>query len=309
MYILSTILPFFILICLGWIARERNFMPDEFLEPANQLTYYFAIPAMILSSISKAELGKEFHPDVLLLTMLSAALIYGLVWCGSKIAKVPVQLRGPLIQCSGHGNLGYIGLPFAYYFLGESGLAKTAILVSFMVILQNVLSVSALQQPESDERLRDKLLHIIKGIATNPVILSSLTGIGLSALGFELPLILRRTFELLGGMASPLALLLIGASLSFGTIRKYARLISIAVAVKLVLLPAVGLMIYTAFGLSPASYLPGLILLSCPTATIAYVLARAMGSDYHFAIAAISASTIASAFTLSFWMYLVSYHA
>lgn len=305
MYIASTILPFFILISLGWVARERRFMPDEFLEPANQLTFYFAIPAMILNSVSHSSLDKEFHPDVLLMTLVSAALIYALVWVGCKVAKVPKELAGTLVQCCGHGNLGYIGLPFAYYFLGESGLAKTAILVSFMVILQNILSVSVLQQPDSDETFTDKIIHILKGVATNPVIISSMTGIMLSGFKIPLPLIIQRTLEILGGMASPLALLLIGASLSFGTIRKYARLISVAVIAKLVLLPTIGLLIYTGFGLPPTSYLPGLILLSCPTATIAYVMARAMGSDYHFSIAAISTSTIASALTLSFWMYFV----
>jgi hypothetical protein len=50
-----------------------------------------------------------------------------------------------------------------------------------------------------------------------------------------------------------------------------------------------------------SDYLPAVILLlASPTATIAYVMAREMGADSDFAVAAISATTLFSAFTFSF---------
>jgi predicted permease len=48
--------------------------------------------------------------------------------------------------------------------------------------------------------------------------------------------------------------------------------------------------------------LPAIILLASPTATIAYVMAREMSADSDFAVAAISATTLMSAFTFSFWL-------
>jgi len=53
---LTTIVPIFLLILLGLCAKQRGFMPPEFLGPANRLVFYLAIPAMIFRSISKASL-------------------------------------------------------------------------------------------------------------------------------------------------------------------------------------------------------------------------------------------------------------
>jgi predicted permease len=70
-------------------------------------------------------------------------------------------------------------------------------------------------------------------------------------------------------------------------------------------LPALGLALYTSLHLPAADYLPGLILLCCPTATIAYIMAREMGGDADFVVAAISTSTLLSAGSFLFWLGLV----
>jgi predicted permease len=54
------------------------------------------------------------------------------------------------------------------------------------------------------------------------------------------------------------------------------------------------------------NYLPALILLASPTATIAYVMAREMKGDVDFVIAAISTSTLLSAGTYLFWMTVIA---
>jgi hypothetical protein len=71
---------------------------------------------------------------------------------------------------------------------------------------------------------------------------------------------------------------------------------------KLILLPGLGLILYRLFGLSSQDYLPGLILLASPTATISYVMAKEINGDTNFAVAAISTSTILSSITFSVWL-------
>jgi malate permease and related proteins len=72
----------------------------------------------------------------------------------------------------------------------------------------------------------------------------------------------------------------------------------------LLILPALGLTLFLFFDQAPQDYLPALILLASPTATVAYVMAREMGADSDFAVAAISATTVLSAVTFSFWLSL-----
>ncbi|MBT8331861.1 MAG: AEC family transporter, partial [Deltaproteobacteria bacterium] len=57
---LTTIIPIFVIILLGWMLRNFGFMQVAFIEPANRLVYYIAIPAMVFRSISKASLAVQF---------------------------------------------------------------------------------------------------------------------------------------------------------------------------------------------------------------------------------------------------------
>jgi predicted permease len=70
MHVVSTIIPIFAVVILGWIARRKGFMPQEFLGPANRIVFYMAIPAMIFRAISGASFRTEFNATVLLITYL-----------------------------------------------------------------------------------------------------------------------------------------------------------------------------------------------------------------------------------------------
>jgi len=306
MQVLSTILPIFAVVILGWFARRRGFMPPEFLGPANQLVYYLAIPALIFRSISKASFDTQFNITVLLITLSSAVLAYFSAWLIGHSTRWPKGRIGTFIQCSAHGNHGYIGLPVAFYFLGESGLAKAGILAGFLMILQNVLSVLALQASTVEDLAPPQKMRRMAGkLVRNPIIISALAGVAASAFQVVLPTPLQRFMDILSGLAPPMSLLLIGASISLAVMRKNLFSVLGSVAIKIIALPLVGLGFFLLFGLKSADFLPGLILLATPTATVAYVMAREMNGDDQFAVAAISTSTLTSALTYFIWLLVV----
>jgi len=120
--ILKTILPIFVIILLGWGLRRLDFMQEGFLKPANRLVYYVAIPAMIFREIAEAELVQHFSLVLVAATLAPLILVAlaGLILVrGIKLEQHRV---GSFLQCSFHGNLGYIGLAVAFYFLGDEGL-------------------------------------------------------------------------------------------------------------------------------------------------------------------------------------------
>jgi hypothetical protein len=63
--------------------------------------------------------------------------------------------------------------------------------------------------------------------------------------------------------------------------------------------------LYSLWGISPDIYVPGLILLASPSATISYVMAVEMNGDADFAVTAISLSTLLSALTFFIWLHMV----
>jgi len=307
MQILYTIVPIFIIVLLGWGVRKKGILPPGFFGPANLLVYYLAIPAMIFRSISKGSIAENFHGDALFLTLVAVAVAYGIAWLACRLWRIPANLSGTFTASAGHGNLGYIGFAVAFYFLGDPGLVKASLIAGFLMILQNLLSVIALR---SSARKACETAIVTGGrgfmasVFGNPVIVSAMAGILAATFHLPIPKVLQRALDILSGMALPMALLLIGGSLSLELVRKYLKLSLGAIFIKLIMLPGLGLLLFRAFGVSSDEYLPGLILLAAPTATVTYVLAREMHGAPDFAAANISAATLLSAFTFSFWLVI-----
>jgi predicted permease len=302
MTIARTIIPIFALIILGWAAKKKGFMPPEFLGPANRLIFYLAIPALVFRAIAKADFRAQFNPHVLVSTISSILVVCIIAWIGGRISRINRNRLGSFIQASLHGNIGYIAFAVAYYYLGNEGFVRASIIAIFVMILQNFLAVIALHVCAERRSLRENAHHIIPAILGNPVILSAITGIGFSLSSAPLPLIIDRSLAILSSLALPMALLLIGASLSFELMQSRIASILSAGMLKLLVLPMLGFLLFRFFNLPSPEYLPGLIILASPTATVTYVMANEMHGDPDFAVAAISASTMLSAITLSIWL-------
>jgi hypothetical protein len=60
MNIFSTIIPIFIIIILGWMARVYGFIQAEFIEPANRLVFYLYILEIILLGKADGLLPSKF---------------------------------------------------------------------------------------------------------------------------------------------------------------------------------------------------------------------------------------------------------
>ncbi len=305
MTILSTILPIFIVILLGWVFHQRGFIPQAFLGPGNRLVFYLAIPAMIFRSIAGTNLTTQFDIRVVLTSLTAVLVVFGLAWFAAGFIRVArLGQRGTFVQSTFHGNIGYIALAVAFYALGNEGLVRASIIAGFVMILQNLLAIFILQYYSDNAAIKGKASLVFLKILGNPVILASIAGILVSLLGIPIPKVLDQTLEIIGGLALPMALLIIGASLSFDLVRSRIGSVLSASIVKLIVLPGLGFVGFRFLGISPQDYLPGLILLATPTATIAVVMAHEIGGDMDFAAATVSVSTLLSATTFSLWLKL-----
>jgi predicted permease len=301
-HIVNTIAPVFIVILAGALARRLGFLPDGVTGPLNRLVYYLAIPAMVFIALAKASFATQFSPLILAGTLIPLPLVFGAALLLGRALGTPRREMGTFIQSSCHGNLGYIGFAVAYYLLGDDGFVRATILAGFLMLLQNLFSVVALKAFSGDERRAHGIRSSITAVAGNPVILSTLAGMGYNLSGLPLPVVAERTLRIISGMALPLALLVIGASLSFSLIRARLKLVLLSAVFKLVVLPGAGLLLYKALGLAGTDYLPGFILLAAPSATVSYVMAVEMGGSPDQASAAVSMATLLSSVTYVIWL-------
>ncbi|MBN2705717.1 MAG: AEC family transporter [Deltaproteobacteria bacterium] len=303
--VITTIIPIFMLIFLGALSRRLGFMKDDFIVSANRLVFYLAIPALVFRALSRAALrdGFAFWPvftmtaAVLAVVGLALLLAFAGPWRDGA-------WRATFIQSTVHGNLGYIGLAVAFYYLDEVGFARAGMLVGFLMIVQNLFGVLLLQYlgraDHSPRRGRRALLSVL----LNPVIIAALSGMLFNLSGLLIPEVIDRFFMILSGLALPMGLLLIGASISFALLRRWLLWAGVIAFCKLLLLPGLAYCLFSAAGFEAAARLPALILLAAPTATLTYVMAREMGGQADLAVAAVSLTTMLSAFTYAFWLGL-----
>ena len=172
------------------------------------------------------------------------------------------------------------------------------------MILQNILAVISHQLNSGKFSVQKKKWQVVLGILLNPIILSAAAGILFSLTGFRMPTVVDRSLDILSSLALPMALLVIGASLTFKLMRSQILRVLSSGFLKLVLLPGCGFLLFRLFNVSVQDFLPGLILLASPSATVTYVMAKEMRGDADFAVAAISTSTMLSSITFSVWLYI-----
>lgn len=303
------ILPVFLVIFLGAGTKRLGFFPDVFVQGANRLVYFIGIPALLFIKLSRVPFHETFDMNLAIISCLSIFI----VWLFSLLF-VRIRIFSPLrpesartfVQTTMHGNIGYIGFAVVFYALGDDGLGIAGFLAPFIILSQNILSVLSFNLHSGIKRKRLKLfIRILKSIFFNPIIISALVGISFSFFGLKLPNFLNRFLEIVSSMALPMALLIIGASLSLSLMSKSLSWLFSSSALKLLLLPGVGIVILHNAGVEPFSIEVAAILLGVPTATVSVIMSGEMEGDVKFASSAVTLSTLLSAFSLCFWTYLI----
>jgi predicted permease len=311
MDIALNILPVFLVIFLGAGAKQLGLFSEAFTRAANRVVFYIGIPALLFIKLSSAPFHETFNMNLALTSSVSVCIVWlvALVFVRLKIVSpLRSNTAASFIQTSIHGNIGYIGLAIVFYSLGDSGMSIASFLAPFVIIPQVILSVLSFNIYSHRKRKTiSSFMKILRSIFLNPVIISSLVGILFSFFGLTLPAFFYRFLEIVAGMALPMALLIIGSSLSLHAISKNLYWLFSSSLLKLLFLPGLGVLLLHHAGIPDLSIEVAAILLGAPTATVSVVMSSEMEGDVTFASAAITLSTLLSAITFCIWGYLLSF--
>lgn len=304
--LVNVLLPIFAVIALGTVLRRVKFVPPGFFRETNRLVYWIAIPCYLFYKTAEATLvgASAVRVSAVVLGGMFAAIAIG--YLVAHALRLPARQTAALVQGAYRGNLAYIGLPVVLLALStgatpEAGLEAAAMIgIALSIPAYNMAAVPILlgSQGRQPGHLRQRARQLLARLATNPLLLSCLAGLAMLALGWRLPAPLRATCKTIGDMTTPLALLGIGASLTFDSLRIHWRNAGIAAAVKLVASPLVGLALAAILGLNAGELKLALIFLASPTAAASYVMAQQLGADDLLAANIIVVSTVLSVLAL-----------
>lgn len=299
---LSTIVPIFLVIGLGYWVRRKGLLTDAFMASGNRLLYMVAIPCLLFHKIATAPFHGSFFPWLIVGSVAAVFFMSLIVFLLGKVLSFPPGKYATFIQSSIHGNIGYIGLAVCYYSFDERTFGVAGVLAGFFIITQNILSVVYFHL------IADKGIGYRGGtvgkLVVNPIILSTLAGLAASFFHIPLPLIIDKALMIIGKMALPTALLIIGGSLDMGQVFTDLKPALFSSGLKMVGLPLLGMGLFYLFSVPRSLWVVGITLLSAPSATTCYIMARELHGDPELASSAVATSTLLSLFTFVFWLSL-----
>jgi predicted permease len=198
-------------------------------------------------------------------------------------------------------NFVIFGIPITEALCGKEATGIASVLIAIVVPLFNFAAVITL---EIFNGSKPNFLKILKGIIKNPLIVASLTALLVNFTGIRFPGVIETSMSSIASIATPLALIILGASINFSTVSKNALAISLGLAVKLVILPAVMLSLAVfAFGFRGAEVSIIMAIFASPTAVSSFTMAEQMGGDGDLACQLVMFSTVASVLSMFLWVF------
>lgn len=298
--------PIFLLVFLGTLLKKIKLIDEQFANQASKLIFTIALPSLLFFSIAQTDLYKVFNGPMIAIAIGGTFLVFLL---SSLLARYLVKQprdRGVFVQAAFRGNLAIVGLAFCDLAYGDLGIAKASIIISFLTLFYNVLSIYTLSASLSVKG--KKWSSVFINMLKNPLIIAIGLGIVVSLLNISLPMLAIKTGSYLSTMTLPLALLCIGATVSVGELKKSSTVSMIAVAIKLVLVPVI--IVYAAYlwGFEAIDLGVLFFMVSSPTAAVSYVMVQAMGGNGKLAANMIAISTLLSLFTVSIGLSLLRFN-
>ena len=300
---LVAILPVFLIIFIGTALSRLGFFPEEVRSGIVRLVFYVGTPALIIRQVGAADLRSAFEGKFILFVVGIILLEVLLMWALCFFIRDPKK-KGAVIQIGFRSNFAIVGMPLAERLLSTEGVARTAITLSFTILVYNVMAVIVLSYyGGSDRRLKPVLLGILK----NPLIWGVLIGllITLTPIPMESGQVHFEILKTLGYLASSAGLLVIGSSISLRGFLSDRGLILYSVLLRCLVAPAFVLGAAILLGFR-GDALPTLAIMSAtPAAVNCYVMAKKMGVDAGITAFGVSLTTVCSLFSVFLSIFLL----
>ena len=305
-YSINGTMPIFLVMVIGYILKQIGMLNDNFVTVANKFNFKVTLPFMLFKDIAGVDIKAVFDIKYVLFCAIVSTICFWVVWGTAKLLVRDKTIRGAFVQSSFRGSAAVMGLAFIQNIYGSSAMGPLMIVSA--VPLYNIFSVIVLTFEANDSTGIDKKAKIRQAginICKNPIILSILAGLIVGLLGIQFPTLVNKTVSNVAQMATPLALITIGAG--FEGRKALAKIAPTMAAsmIKLVLQPLVFLPVAAWMGFSGEKMIAILIMLASPTTPSCYIMAKSMNNDEVLTASVIVTTTLMAAFTLTGWIFLL----
>lgn len=301
---LNATIPVFLMMVLGYFFNKIGWIDDEFASKMNKFVFRVPLPVLLFGDLATVDFSEVWDMRFVLFCFvvtvcsITIAAAVSCLWADRSI-------KGEFIQVSYRSSAALLGIAFIQNIYGTAGMAPLMIIGS--VPLYNVMAVLVLSLFKPGQQGLDRAMwkRTLKGIVTNPIILSIVTGLAWSALHLPMPVILNKAVSSVGGMATPMGLMAMGATFDFGKALSKVKPTVVAAFIKLVGFCAIFLPVAVQMGFREEKLVAILVMLGSATTVSSFVMAKNMGHEGVLSSGVIMLTTLCSAFTLTGWLYIL----
>lgn len=310
----NAVLPLIICMAAGYLFRRTKLVDEGFCRKCNTFCFKTFLPLMIFMNVYNSDLESAVQPGAFLFAAAAVLVIFAAAFliiprivrkgsvdsAGSPVSAASRQ--AVLIQCIFRSNFVIFGYQVVANVYGAGQAAVASVMAAIVVPLYNVLAVITLEYfTNSKNGLRPVILGIIK----NPLIIGAVAALLFKLSGLTLPAPLYTGLSDMAGMATPLALVVLGGTFHFDALRRNAGALAIGTLGKIVLPPLIMVPIAAALGFRDANLLSLVIVFASPAAVNSYTMAAAYGHDPELAGQLVVVTSVLSMVSVFGWIFLL----
>jgi malonate transporter len=308
MEVANLVLPVFAVIVTGWLAGWLGYISRSLADGLVHFAYNVAMPALLFITIAQEPARNLLEWRFLMAfgggSVLCFALVFlavRIVW-GRGLASSTIQGMAAAMT-----NTGFVALPILHSIYGQPAVLPAAIATVFVAAVMFPASVILLESERgSPLGSSGRSAVLVKQIALNPMVLSTLIGLAWTVAGLPMPASLAAYMNIFAAALTPCALFAIGLGLSVEGIRSNLMASIGLTVVKLIIMPMIVYGLCLASGLNPLYTIAAVICAAVPTAKTVYILAGEYKVEEPLVAATVSITTLVSVATLMGWLYALA---
>ncbi len=293
---LSVSVPTFGWVVLGMLLRRLGLLQQRHVDAVSRFAFRAALPLLLLISAAGVDFAGLGGATYLLAGVISTLLTLACGWVYGRWRGYPQPTLGVFVQASFRSNLAVVGFALCHTAYGEAGLGLAALPVALLTALYNVLAVWVLQVTHGGSR---SLLGLLRGIATNPLLVGIGLGVLVALAGWPLPSFASQISQGLSQFFLPLLLVCIGGALRISVLRTAGSVTWEAALWRLLVGPLLGVLMAVLLGVDPMPLGVMFLLLGAPVAAASFVMVVAVRGDGTLAANIIVLTTLLSIVTVT----------
>ena len=288
----NVVAPLFLMMVLGYFLKYIKIFDQHTLDVMNKVVFKVFLPVLLFYNVYTTDLETVFDGKLILFAVSGVVILFLILLLFIPKIEKENRKRGVMIQGVFRSNFVIFGIPVATSIYGDGNVGTTAMLIA-------VISLEIFRGSQIN------IKKILKGVVTNPLIIGAFVGIVFLLIGIKLPTCIMETVEDVSKMATPLGLILLGASFAFSDVKKYLHETIFIVITKLILVPLIMIPLSVFLGIRGIALLTLTIIYGAPTGVSTFQMAKQMDGDSDLAAQIIVFTSFFCIITMFIWIYIL----